>query len=131
MRNMSDTMAKSWRLFSTIIICNTRSIQCTKLNKKGFYAYWRPSIREIMLRTFFQPFLLSQQLDTMKMSLNMQNQQNLMIFSRDIGQRPRFGPILGLILGQNIFFQKSTNVTFLDLFQANLMQKIRKKWYGG
>ena len=43
---------------------------------------------------------------TMKMSLNMQNQQNLMIFSRDIGQKPHFGPILGLILGQNIFFSK-------------------------
>ena len=49
----------------------------------------------------FQPFLLEQQLNTMKMSLNMQNQQNLMIFSRDIGQKPRFGPIVGLIFFKN------------------------------
>ena len=55
---------------------------------------------------FFQPLLLEQQLDTIEMSLNMQNQQNLMIFSRDIGRKPHFGPILGLILGQNIFFSK-------------------------
>ena len=55
---------------------------------------------------FFQPLLLEQQLDTIEMNLNMQNQQNLMIFSRDIGQKPLFGPILGPILGPNIFFSK-------------------------
>ena len=43
--------------------------------------------------------------------------------------KPHFGPFLALnspFLGQQIFFQKSENVTFLDSFQANLMQKIRK-----
>ena len=55
---------------------------------------------------FFQPLLLEQQLDTIEMNLNMQNQQNLMIFSRDIGPKPLFGPILGPILGPNIFFSK-------------------------
>ena len=32
---------------------------------------------------------------------------------------PNFGP-------KHFFFQKSENVTFLDLLKANLMQKIRK-----
>ena len=30
------------------------------------------------------------------------------------------------IFGPTLFFQKSKNVTFLHLLQANLMQKIRK-----
>ena len=43
--------------------------------------------------------------------------------------KPHFGPFLALngpFLGQQIFFQKSENNTFLDLFQANLMQKSEK-----
>ena len=59
----------------------------------------------------------------------MQNRQKLMIFEQENGQKPHFSPFLALIgpfLGQHIFFQKSENVTFLDLFQAILMQKIRK-----
>ena len=59
----------------------------------------------------------------------MQNRQNLMIFEQEKGQKPHFSPFLaqnGPFLGQHIFFQKSKNVTFLDLFQAILMQKIRK-----
>ena len=53
--------------------------------EKGFLRILTP-VREITLKKNFQPFLLEQQLNTMKMSLNMQNQQNLMIVSRDIGQ---------------------------------------------
>ena len=59
----------------------------------------------------------------------MQNRQKLMHFEQDNDLKPRFGPFLALndpFLGQQIFFQKSENVTFLDSFQANLMQKIRK-----
>ena len=33
MHNMTDTKFKSWRLFSTIKICNFSSIWCTKLKK--------------------------------------------------------------------------------------------------
>ena len=38
-------------------------------------------------------------------------QQNLMIFSRDMGQKPHFGPILGPNLGQDFFFRISGFVT--------------------
>ena len=55
---------------------------------------------------FFRHFLLGQQLPTIEISINMQNQQNLMIFSRENGQKPHFGPNLGPILGQDIFFSK-------------------------
>ena len=36
MQNMSDSMAKSCRLSHTIIICNIKSLQCTKLEKIEF-----------------------------------------------------------------------------------------------
>ena len=36
MRNMGDTMAKSCRPFSSTIICNMKSIACTKLEKMEF-----------------------------------------------------------------------------------------------
>ena len=75
---------------------------------------------------FFRHFLLVQQLPTIEMSINMQNQQNLMIFSRENGQKPHFGPNLGQFWARTIFFQKSENVSFLDLLKTNLMQKIRK-----
>ena len=75
--------------------------------EKGFLRILTPvNTRNNAEKNFFQPFLLEQQLNTMKMSLNMQNQQNLMIFSRDIGQKPPFGPNLGPNLGQDIFFSK-------------------------
>ena len=45
-----------------------------------------------------------------------------MIFSRDIVQKPHFGPNLG----QDIFFRKSGFVTFRDTLKANLMQKSEK-----
>ena len=60
----------------------------------------------------------------------MQNRRKLMHNNQENDLKPHFGPFLALngpFLGQNIFFfQKSENVTFLDLFQANMMQKIRK-----
>ena len=59
----------------------------------------------------------------------MQNRQKLMIFEQENGQKPHFSPFLALngpFLGQHIFFQNSKNVTFLDLFRANLVQKIRE-----
>ena len=33
---MSDTMAKSCRLFHTIIVCNIKALACTKLEKIEF-----------------------------------------------------------------------------------------------
>ena len=36
MRNISNTMPKSWELFHTIIICDIKSLPCTKLEKMGF-----------------------------------------------------------------------------------------------
>ena len=96
MRNMSDTMAKSWRLFSTIIICNTRSIQCTKLKKKGFYAYWRPSIREIMLKKFFSTIFVRAAVRLNENELEYaKSAKSNDFFSRDIGQKPHFGPNFG------------------------------------
>ena len=59
----------------------------------------------------------------------MQNRQKLMHINQENDLKPHFGPFLALngpFLGQHIFFQKSKNVTFLDLFQANMIQKIRK-----
>ena len=53
-------------------------------------------------------------------------QRNLMILSRDIVQKPHFGPNWGPNLGQDIFFRKSGFVTLNRLLRANLMQKIRK-----
>ena len=59
----------------------------------------------------------------------MQNRRKLMHNNQENDLKPHFGPFLALngpSLGQHIFFQKSKNVTFLDLFQANLVQKIRE-----
>ena len=59
----------------------------------------------------------------------MQNRRKLMHINQENDLKPHFGPFLALngpFLGQHIFFQKSENVTFLDLFQANLVQKIRE-----
>jgi hypothetical protein len=58
---------------------------------------------------FFRRINHYQYLDIMSVNHNMQNQQNLMIFSRENGQKPGFGPILGPFgpnLGQDIFFSK-------------------------
>ena len=55
-----------------------------------------------------------------------------MHFEQENGLKPHFGPFLALngpFLGQRIFLQKSKNVTFLDLLQANLMQKNQKKTF--
>ena len=50
-----------------------------------------------------------------------------MHFEQENGLKPYSGPF-----GPAHFFsQKSKNVTFLGLLQANLMQKIRKKTNGG
>ena len=38
----------------------------------------------------------------------------------------QFGHIWSILAPKHFFFQKSKNVTFLDLLKANLMQKIRK-----
>ena len=59
----------------------------------------------------------------------MPNRQKLMHINQENDLKPHFGPFLALngpFLAQHIFFQKSENVTFLDLFQANLVQKIRE-----
>ena len=50
----------------------------------------------------------------------MQNRQKLMHINQENDLKPHFGPFLALngpFLGQHFFFQKSENVTFLDLFQ--------------
>ena len=50
----------------------------------------------------------------------------LVQFGLILGQ---FGPIWAYLVyfgAKTFFFQKSENVTFLDLLKANLMQKIRK-----
>ena len=63
---------------------------------------------------FFQHFAHHYLLDIMVLYHNMQNQRNLMIFSRENDQKPCFGPVLGPfgpILGQDIFFRKSGFVT--------------------
>ena len=81
-------------------------------------AYFRASI-------FFQHLSHHQVLDLVIFDHNAQNSQKLMHFEQDNGLKPYFGPFLALngpFLGHTFFFQKSENVTFLDLFQANLMQ---------
>ena len=61
---------------------------------------------------------------------NVQNQQKIMHLDQENGLKPHLGCYLavnGPFWGQhNFFFQKSKRVAFLDLFQAILMQKIRK-----
>ena len=57
----------------------------------------------------------------------MQNRRKLMHINQENDLKPHFGPFLALngpFLGQHIFFQKSENVKFLNLFQANMVQKI-------
>ena len=46
-----------------------------------------------------------------------------------MAKNPKFGPFWAqnaYFWAETFFFQKSENVTFLDLLKANLMQKIRK-----
>ena len=53
-----------------------------------------------------------------------------MHFDQENGLKPHFGPFLALngpFWANTFFFQKSKNVTFLDLIKANLMQKNQKK----
>ena len=45
-------------------------------------------------------------LDNVENYLNMQFQPKMMQRSRENGQKPHFGPNLGPILGQDIFFSK-------------------------
>ena len=64
----------------------------------------------------------------------MQNRRKLMHINQENDLKPHFGPFLARncpFLGQHIFFQKSKEVTFLDLFQANLMEKKTEKTNGG
>ena len=78
---------------------------------------------------FFQHVIQYQVLDIVILDHNTQISQKLMHVKQDNDLKPHFGPFLvvnGPFLGQHIFFQKSENITFLDLFQANLMQNIRE-----
>ena len=62
--------------------------QTQENSQKGVLHILTASIREINQKTFLQPFSLDQQLKTIEMSFNIQNQQKLMVFSREIGQKP-------------------------------------------
>ena len=57
-----------------------------------------------------------------------------MHFEQENGPKPFFGPFLPLndpFLGHGIFSGKYEKIIFLDLLQANLMQKIRTKLMAG
>ena len=59
----------------------------------------------------------------------MQNRQKLMHINQENDLKPHFGPFLALngpFLGQHIFFSVIRKRHFIDLFQANLVQKIRE-----
>ena len=53
-------------------------IKFARISKNGFLGRFGTVRPKFWALTFFQAFLLSQQLNTMEMSSNMQNQQNLM-----------------------------------------------------
>ena len=73
-------------------------------------------------------------LGSFQANLMQKNQKKLMMGSMrtlvtdrwtDRAKKP-FWTNLGQFWAKTFFFQKSKNVTFLDLLKANLMQKIRK-----
>ena len=93
---MSDTMAKSCRLFHTIVICNIKSPPCLKLEKIGV-AQKMPGQPQMLEGSeifrdgssyYFLPFL--------KFS------EKSITFS--LGQTPHLRPLWGANLGQSIFF---------------------------
>ena len=127
MRNISDTMAKSWRLFSTIIICNTRSIQCTKLKKKGFYAYWRPSIREITLKKIFSTIFVRAAVKHNENELEYAKSAKSNDFFSRYWPKTSFWAHFGPNFGPKHFFFKNPKTSlFYIYFRITWCKKIRK-----
>ena len=117
----------------TTIICNIKSLTCTKLEKIEFAQKLPGHARILEGSISWEPIFFwtwnFQKCFLTLYSTFISFQQILMIFSRDIGQKPHFGPNLGPNLSQDIFFRKSSFVTLNRLLRANLIQKIRKIYW--
>ena len=114
MQNMSDNIAKSCKLSHTILICNIKSLTCTKLEKIEF-AQKLPKNCPGMPKSQQARYLANQFFSGPEIFRDGSSHYFLLLlkfsakcndFSRDMGQKPHFGPILGPNLGQDIFFSK-------------------------